>query len=51
MDKGVRGSKPRNHNVYALDENSAGKCEENPRANRRRHEEILGPESETTARH
>jgi len=34
MDEGKRSSKPRGHNVYALDENSAGGREDNSRATR-----------------
>jgi len=41
MVVGERGSKPRSHNVYALDENSAGEREDNPRADKRGNEEIL----------
>jgi len=51
MDEGKSGSKPRGHNVYAQDENSAGKREDNSQANKRDKEEILGPESDTPARH
>jgi len=51
LDEGERGSKPRSHNVYTLDENSAGEGEDNPRADERGHEEIRRPESDTTARH
>jgi len=29
MDEGERGPKPRSHNVYSLDENSAGEREGN----------------------
>jgi len=32
MEEGEIGSKPRSHNGYALDENSAGEREDNARA-------------------
>ena len=51
MDVGKRGSKPRGHNVYTLDENSAGECEDNSQANTRGHEEILRPARDIPARH
>jgi len=43
--------KPRSHNVYALDENRAGKHKNNPRANKRSHEGILRPKSNATTQY
>jgi len=41
MDEGKTGSKPGGLDVYALDKGRAGKLGDNPRVNKRGHEEIL----------
>jgi len=51
MDEGERGPKHRSHNVYPLDENSAGERKGNPQADKRGHQKTLRPESDTTARY